>query len=122
MKLAKMSTKQAANTLVRLALPVKRITSDDAFIEMLRSMAAVNRTRTLADMANVILDAVPLLLEGHYSDLVTIAAVITGKEAKKVEDEPLEDLIADLKECIDDEYVRFFTSSMQRAMKASDES
>lgn len=122
MKLAKMKTKEAARVLVRITMPVRRITKDDEFIAMLKAMAAVNKSRTALDIVNVVLDAVPLLLENHYDDLVAVVATVTNKEAAQVEDETLEEMIADLKENLDDEYIRFFTSSMQRAMKESSES
>lgn len=122
MKLTKMKTKEAARVLVRITMPVRRITRDKAVIEMLRTMAAVNKSRTALDIVNVVLDAVPLLLENHYDDLVAIVATVTNKENAQVEDETIEDMIADLKENLDDEYIRFFTLSMQRAMKESEES
>ena len=121
MKLIEMPAKQAAKVLVRIAMPVKAITNDEAFIKLLHEMAAVNRVREPIDMINTILEAVPLLLEAHYMDVMTVAATIIDKPVQEAEEMSLQTLIDAVRENLDGEYLRFFTQSVQAKMNESNE-
>lgn len=122
MQLSKMSTKQAAKTLVRIAMPTKRITKDEKFIALFRDLVAAAKVRDALDLINVLCEAIPLLLESHYADLVAVVATITDKPEKQIEDESVEQMIKDVKESLDGEYMRFFTTSIAQTMRESTES
>lgn len=122
MKLSEMTVQEAAKTITRITLPVRRITKDDEAIALLKEVGALREARTMLDVVNAILDAVPLLLDKHYADIVAITAAMTGNSAKQIEAMKLNDLLHELRGCLDDEYVRFFTSSMRQAMKDASES
>lgn len=122
MKLSEMTVQEAAKTITRITLPVRRITKDEEAIALLKEVGALREARTMLDVVNAILDAVPLLLDKHYADIVAITAAMTGNSAKQIEAMKLNDLLHELRGCLDDEYVRFFTSSMRQAMKDANES
>lgn len=118
MKLSEMNTKQLAAALCRLTQPVSRIAKDEEINKMLSDMAK-QKKMTMAEKAGALLELVPLLLDKHYSDAIQIIAAMTGRLDAEVETLNGMEMIAELRNSIDAELVRFFRSSAAMAQTAT---
>lgn len=122
MKLSEMNTKQLAAALCRLTQPVSRIAKDEEINAALSAMSKQmreNEHMTMAEKAGALLELVPLLLEKHYADAVEIIAAMTGRLASEVETLNGMQMIAELRDSVDAEFVRFFRSSAAMAQTAT---
>lgn len=118
MKLSDMNTKQLAAALCRLTQPVSRIAKDEEINKMLSDMAK-QKKMTMAEKAGALLELVPLLLDKHYADAIQIIAAMTGRLDAEVETLNGMEMIAELRNSIDAEFVRFFRSSAAMAQTAT---
>lgn len=118
MKLSEMNTKQLAAALCRLTQPVSRIAKDEEINKMLSDMAK-QKKMTMAEKAGALLELVPLLLDKHYADAIQIIAAMTGRLDAEVETLNGMEMIAELRNSIDAEFVRFFRSSAAMAQTAT---
>lgn len=108
MKLSQMKTKEAARMLCTLTAPVERIAHDEAIVEMLKSKEQKPFLEVLADMFSTIVMA---LLDRHYDDVMKIISAMTGKSIESLEEQPIMETLNDAKGIMDDDLIRFFSSS-----------
>lgn len=114
MKLTEMNTKQLAAALCQLTAPMSRIATDDSlnhvFTKIQRAVKR-NESMTIFEKTGMLLEAVPILLETHYADTILIIAVMTGRTPSQVEALNGYEMIAEIRESIDEQFLDFFRSS-----------
>lgn len=117
-----MSTKQLASALCMIAEPMSRIAKDEEingvlteFSERMRSGEKMN----VAQKSGELLAVVPLLLDKHYGDMITIISAMTGKTRAEVEAQRGFEMIDEMMKSIDAEFLRFFKSSAAMAQTAT---
>lgn len=103
MKLSEMPTRQAAACMAELAVPVGNILKSDA----VKAWYEANKEEKAT--ISVFLSLIPMLLRDHYDDTAAIIAALSGKTRKELDEQPTAQTIADLKCCIDQELISFFT-------------
>ena len=114
MKLSEMNTKQLASALCQLTVPMSAIATDselNGVFENISERTAKSKHMTMFEKMGMLLEAVPVLLEKHYAETVKIISVMTGKTFAEVEAQNGMEMIVELRECIDKQFLDFFRSS-----------
>lgn len=114
MKLSEMNTKQLAGALCQLTQPMSRIATDanlSLIFSNIQNATKRNEHMSVMEKTGMLLEAVPVLLETHYADTIRIAAVMTGRTDAEIEALNGYEMINELRECIDKQFLDFFRSS-----------
>ena len=114
MKLSEMNTKQLAAALCQLTRPMSRIATDDSLGRVFANVQhAMERNEHVSVMekTGMLLEAVPVLLQTHYDDVIQIVSIMTGKMAAEVEAQNGMEMIDEMRKCIDSQFMGFFRSS-----------
>lgn len=90
--------------MAELAVPVGNILKSDT----VKAWYEANKLEKVN--AAVFLSLVPLLLRDHYDDSAAIIATLSGKTKAALDEQTVTQTIADLKGCIDQDLISFFTS------------
>lgn len=112
MKLSEMKTKEAARMLCTLTGPIDRIAHDEQIIAQLKNR---DKKTLFEAMAGLFSAFVPALLDRHYEDTLTVISAMTGKGKDVLEDQTIVETMNDAKGILDDDLIRFFTSSARTA-------
>lgn len=111
MKLNEMTTDQAADALVRLAEPVAEIVNDEKVFVLIQEAGKIANGAWQQQLAFILRDVAPVLLKDHREALYVVLSIMTGKTVKQVAKQPVMDTVADIKDSVDQELLRFFTPS-----------
>ena len=114
MRLSEMTTEQMADVLVKLAEPLEKIGKNDKFNGMIAEMGKINADGTLSRLQrNVIALSgwIRVLLDVCPDETFEIIAAMTGKTADEIRAQKAMQTIDDVRGFIDEDFVRFFTSS-----------
>ena len=114
MKLSEMNTRQLAAAMCQLTQPMSRIATDDSLSRVFTNIQHAmerNKNMSVMEKMGMLLEAVPILLQAHYDDTIMIISVMTGKTTAEVEAQNGMQMITELRECIDKQFLDFFRSS-----------
>lgn len=121
MKFKKMDTVTKLRTMGRVTPVLARIGEDPAVTEALQAITGRDKEagESRLQQWSFILGAVgPAILERHAEDVCEIVSIMTGKPIEKVK-EPGNDIISDLKDFLDEDFLGFFTQSSRSGPKTS---
>lgn len=109
MKLSEMSTRDAANCMADLAVPLGNIAKNPSVQKLFNEISNSKKdaVTTGIDMVIVLL---PALFRDNFDDTVTIISVMTGKKPAEVAEQPIGTTIRDLRGLYDSELKDFFAS------------
>lgn len=114
MKLSEMNVRQMSAALCRLTAPMSIIAKDESLNGLFALIDKTARERehmTNFEKMGMLLEAVPILLQTHYEDVICIASIMLGKEAAEVEMMNGMEMIDEMRKSIDEQFLRFFKSS-----------
>ena len=114
MKLSEMNVRQLSGALCQLTAPMGSIAKDESLnglFALIDKSAQEQAHMTMLAKMGMLLDAVPILLETHYEDVILIASVLLGKSTAEVETMNGMVMIDEMRKSIDDQFLRFFKSS-----------
>lgn len=112
MKLSEMTTDQACETVVKLTPPIANIVDDPSLEPMLKDFAGRKGQNGLKIISAMIPKVVPLLLKDHRKDVYTILSVMSGEPTEKIGNQKITETIRMVQECVDEDLIRFFSSSV----------
>lgn len=119
MKLSEMNTQELAKTLCQIAAPIERIgTSEDVNDAIKQISGDMNEGTVLSKLSTMIGQIMPALLGAHFEDTVAIIAAMTGKTAQQVREQNGMQTFRDVRSFLDEDFMRFFTSSAAQAREA----
>ena len=78
---------------------------------MIGKTAKEKEGMTAFEKMGMLLEAVPILLETHYEDVIMIASALLGKGFAEVEMMNGMEMIDEMRKSIDEQLLRFFKSS-----------
>lgn len=110
-KLSEMSTRKAAGLLGELAVPLGNLSQNPAIQSFFDKYKTAEMNAGLAITGLV--QMIPAFLQDNYDDTVAILALLTGKTADEIGDQPITQTIADVRGCVDGELSQLFTSSVK---------
>lgn len=110
MRISEMNTKEAAVCLCKLAAPMGRIGEDKALNAYLKGMTN-NKGKTLLEViSGALATLLPVLLENHYADTITVISALTGKSVQEIEDQNILLTMRDAQSVVDKDLLDFFTA------------
>ncbi len=112
MRLSEMTTDQACEAIVELTVPVANIVDDPALEPMLKDFAGRKGQNGLKIISAMIPKVVPLMLKDHRKDVYTILSVMSGEPTEKIGNQKITETIRMVQECVDEDLIRFFRSSV----------
>lgn len=107
MKLSEMSTRQAAQCMVNLAVPVGTLVKNPAVKEYMQK--AAHKEATIETLMDALAELIPIFLRDHFDEMASVVAALTGKTTGEVGDQPILETIRDVKSSIDEDFLLFFT-------------
>ena len=119
MKLSEMNIDQQAAAICDLCEPVGALLEDRRVGEALSALAAKDGETVGELIGRAVKKIIPLLLKEHLAELVSIAAILTGKTVQEVKKGGVLGVIRDVKDSFDGELLDFFTSSAATARTKS---
>lgn len=111
MKLSAMTIEQQVAAISDLCVPVGTLLEDRRVGEALSALSSKDGDTVGELIGRAVKNIIPLLLKDHLSELISIAAILTGKSAKEVKKGGIPGLIRDVKDSFDGELLDFFKSS-----------
>lgn len=116
MKFKEMNSVEKLNTMGKLAPVIDRICEDEA---LTAAFQRINERRkgseSMAQFWGVFIGELgPVLLSGHPRDICEIVSIMTGKTFEEV-NAPENDILADLGEFLDQDFMDFFMRSGRTA-------
>lgn len=119
MKLSEMSIEQQAAAICDLCEPVGTLLEDARVGQVLSALSAKDGETVGELIGRAVKKIIPLLLKEHLAELVSIAAILTGKSPQEVKKGGIIGLVRDFKSSFDGELLDFFTSSAATARTKS---
>lgn len=112
MKLSEMNTAQFAECLCEIAPPLCAIAQDEAVAAAMDKAAHLDSSKPLVLVFGQMISAlIPALLKDHRDDVFAVLAALTGKSVKQLAAQNGLKTIREARECIDREFIDFFTSA-----------
>ena len=112
MKLSEMSTERFAECLCELASPLSAIAQDENVVNAIDKITHLDTKKPLIVVFGQMITAViPTLIKEHRDDVFAVLAALTGKTPKQLAAQNGLQTIKEARECIDREFIDFFTSA-----------
>ena len=123
MKISEMTNDQAAEALIRLAVPFGNICDDEKMVEMMEKYSKAQKNiPAVRAIGQMLPDAVAYAFKEHKDDLYEIVGTLTFKNKAQVAQMKFFDTIKVLKDSYDEVLQSFFTSSVKQIKKTVEES
>ena len=122
MALKDLTTNQAADILVRLSAPMSNIATDEKIMETVgKSMDTTGMTKVGRNIEALkrVFTSIPLLLGTHKSDVFEIVAIVKGKTAQDVAEQPITVTLSEIKEITKDKDLLDFFSEFGPGAKGA---
>lgn len=120
MKLSEMNTVEMAECLCKIAKPVERIGTNEQVNALLKAYTEEEQkgTTLFAKATRLIGTLTPALLgQECLPYTITILSALTGKSEEEISRQKGIQTMKDIKDCLDEEFIRFFMSSADTAQK-----
>lgn len=104
-----MTTDQAADVIMRIAVPAANIMHDEDTVKVLEQVAK-GSDKPLVFIADNIVPVTNILLKGHRNDVYEVVAALNGKTAAEVAAQKFTETVKEIKESWDGDLVDFFGS------------
>lgn len=121
MKISEMTNDQAADTLIRLAVPFGNICDDENTVEMMKQYQGLEEQPILTAIGKMLPEIITHLFKTHKADLYEIIGALTFQTAQAVSGMKFVDTIRVLKDSYDEVLASFFTSYAKRMNGAAGE-
>lgn len=122
MKISEMTNDQAANTLIRLAVPFGNICEDEEALKMIDEYKGMSKQPLIQTIGKMLPQLVSYLLKAHKADLYEIIGALTFKTAQQVAKMNFVETIRIVRESYDEVLSSFFTSSAKQMTAKEEES
>lgn len=110
MKISEMTTNQAADVLVRIAVPASNIMHDKNVFDMLEHIAKGSDATLAKFLADNMTAVVTVLLKDHRNDVFEIVAALNDKDVDAVGNQNIKQTVLDIKNSFDRDLIDFFGS------------
>lgn len=118
MKITEMTNDQAAEAMIRLAVPFGNICEDEEALKLIDEYKGMENTPLIKTIGKLLPKVVAYILKTHKADLYEIVGALTFQTAEKVAKMNFAETVKIVKESYDEVLTSFFTSSVSQMKKA----
>lgn len=122
MKISEMTNDQAADTMIRLAVPFGNICEDEEATKLIDEYRSMSKMPLIQTIGKMLPKFIAYMLKTHKADLYEIVGALTFKTADKVAKMNFAETVKVIKESYDEVLVSFFQSSVKQTEKEESES
>lgn len=122
MKISEMTNDQAAEAMIRLAVPFGNICEDEEALKLLDEYRSMNSLPMLQTIGKMLPKLVSYMLKSHKDDLYEIIGALTFMTADKVAKMNFAETIKVIRESYDEVLASFFPLSVKQTKKTESES
>lgn len=114
MKFSEMTTERCMNTMCVLAEPIGNLAGDEELFKAIQHFSSKKvqdqpKTTTIAEICKKL---IPLAFGKHKEDVYKVISAMTAKPVEKIAEQPIKTTIDEVTEFFDEDFVSFFTSSV----------
>lgn len=120
MKISEMTNDQAAEALIRLAVPFGNICDDEKLVEMIDRYTKTKDEPYIRVIGRMLPDAVAYALKEHKADLYEIIGALSNKKVAEVAKMNFIETIKVFRESYDEVLHGFFQSSVKQITEAAE--
>ena len=122
MKISEMTNDQAAEAMIRLAVPFGNICEDEEALNLIEQYNSMNDKAVLYTIGRMLPQITAYLFKTHKNDLYEIIGALTFTKASTVANMNFMETIKVLRESYDEVLEGFFTSSVIAMKKSAEKS
>ena len=122
MKISEMNNEQAAEALIRLAVPFGNICDDEKTVQMIEKYTKSQGEPVIKTIGKILPEVAAHALKEHKVDLFEIVGALTGKTQAQVAKMNFLETIKIVRDSYDEVLKSFFTSSAQQIKQTVQES
>ena len=119
MKISEMTNDQAADAMIRLAVPFGNICEDEEAVKLIDEYKGMSKMPLIQTIGKMLPKFVAYMLKSHKEDLYEIVGALTFKTADKVAKMNFVETIKVVKDSYDEVLASFFPSSVAQ-MKSNE--
>ena len=120
MKISEMTNEQAADTLVRLSVPLANLCDDEQIKEMIKDYQAMEETPIINIIGKFLPQLVGCALKKHRDDVMEIVGALTFQSKEKAAKKNFLETIRVIREAFDDEDMKSFFTSFKPQIKTKE--
>lgn len=117
MKISEMTNDQAAEAMIRLAVPFGNICEDEEALKLIDEYKGLSKIPVIQTIGRMLPKIAGYLLKTHKDDLYEIIGALTFQTAEKVAKMNFAETIKVMRESYDEVLVSFFPSSVVQTNK-----
>lgn len=122
MKISEMTNDQAAEAMIRLAVPFGNICEDEEAVKLVDEFKDMSNTPVIQTIGKMLPKFVAYMLKSHKKDLYEIVGALTAQNADAVAKMNFIETLKVVKDSYDEVLGSFFQSSVTQAKKIESES